>query len=240
MSENRVEVSDLAKVYGKIEAVAGISFSFEKGEVFGLIGPNGSGKTTTLRILSTLLQKTSGSVDIFGLSLPRDGAAVRELLSYIPEDAGVYRNLTGREYLEFITEFYAMRGNPKEMAERGVEVSNLKERIDDKVDTYSKGMIRRLLIARSIVTNPQLLILDEPTSGLDVINAKEVREVIKRVSAGGVAVLISSHNMLEVEFLCKRISLINKGRIVESGTPRELKEKHNAENIEDVFMEVVK
>ncbi|MDD3804600.1 MAG: ABC transporter ATP-binding protein [bacterium] len=240
MKENSVSVNNLRKIYGKLEAVSGISFSFDKGEVFGLIGPNGSGKTTTLRILSTLLQKTSGDVEIFGLSLPKDGSMVRELISYIPEDAGVYRNLSGREYLEFISDFYSMRGTPKTMVERGAELSNLKERIDDKVDTYSKGMIRRLLIARAIVTNPQLLILDEPTSGLDVINAKEVREVIKSVSSQGVAVLISSHNMLEVEFLCKRISLINKGKIVESGTPRELKEKHKAENIEDVFMEVVR
>lgn len=238
--EYRVTVRDLVKKYGNFTAVNKISFEFSQGEVFGLIGPNGSGKTTTLRILSTLLQKTSGEVEIFGLYLPKDGGAVRELISYIPEDAGVYRNLTGREYLEFITGFYDKRGDSRDMTEKGIEISNLKERINDKVDTYSKGMIRRLLIARAIVTNPQLLILDEPTSGLDVVNAKEVRDLIKSVSAKGVAVLLSSHNMLEVEFLCRRISLISKGVIVESGTPDELKKKHNAQNIEDVFMEVVK
>ncbi|HAV92886.1 TPA: multidrug ABC transporter ATP-binding protein [candidate division WOR-3 bacterium] len=240
MNENNVVISNLIKKYGNFTAVNDISFSFEKGEVFGLIGPNGSGKTTTLRILSTLLQKTSGEIEIFGFYLPKDGGEVRELISYIPEDAGVYRNLTGREYLKFITGFYNKRGDAGNMTEQGIEISNLKERINDKVDTYSKGMIRRLLIARAIVTNPQLLILDEPTSGLDVVNAKQVRELIKSVSAKGVAVLLSSHNMLEVEFLCRRISLISKGTIVESGTPEELKKKHNAQNIEDVFMEVVK
>ncbi|MGE3063060.1 MAG: ABC transporter ATP-binding protein [bacterium] len=240
MNENIVLVDNLVKMYGKLEAVSKISFSIEKGEVFGLIGPNGSGKTTTLRILSTLLQKTDGEVSVFGFKLPEDGARVRELISYIPEDAGIYRNLTGKEYLEFIAQFYKKRQDPLKMVDSGIEISNLKERIEDKVDTYSKGMIRRLLIARAIVTNPELMILDEPTSGLDVINAKEVREVIKSVSERGVAVLISSHNMLEVEFLCKRISLISKGRIVDSGTPEGLKTKHNAQNIEDVFMEVIR
>jgi len=123
---------------------------------------------------------------------------------------------------------------------RGIEIANLGERIKDKVSTYSKGMTRRLLLARALMVNPKLAILDEPTSGLDVVNSHEIREMVKSFSKQGTTILLSSHNMLEVEFLCDRISLIDKGVIVESGSPQELKKKYKTNNIEEVFMEVVK
>ncbi len=127
------------------------------------------------------------------------------------------------------------------MTDKGIEIANLNERINAKIDTYSKGMMRKLLIARAMMTEPKLAILDEPSSGLDVINAREVRKIIKESVNNGKAVLLSSHNMLEVEYMCDRIALINSGKIVEIGTPKELKEKYQAPpNIEDVFIEVIK
>lgn len=126
------------------------------------------------------------------------------------------------------------------MIDKGIEISNLNDRINAKIDTYSKGMMRKLLIARAMMTEPKLAILDEPSSGLDVINAREVRKIIKESVNNGKAVLLSSHNMLEVEYMCDRIALINAGKIVEVGTPKELKEKYQAQNIEDVFIEVIK
>ena len=234
-----IEVSELVKDYGSFRAVKGISFDVHEGEVFGLIGPNGAGKTTTLRIIATLLRISSGSVRVFEKDLRKEPHEVRKILSYLPEDAGAYKNLTGREYLEFIAGFFGSGHRADEMVKKGVEIAALAERIDDKVDTYSKGMTRRLLVSRALMTGPRLMILDELTSGLDVINAQQIRRMVKEVSRQGTTVLLSSHNMLEVELMCDRIALINDGRIVELGTPGELKARHNASNIEEVFTRLV-
>jgi ABC-2 type transport system ATP-binding protein len=234
-----VEVENLCKSYGDFKALKGISFVAHEGEVFGLIGPNGAGKTTALRILSTLLQITSGKVTAFGRDLGQHPEEIRKVLSYLPEDAGAYKNLTGRDYLEFIADFFTEKHNAKEMVERGIEIADLGDRIDTKVETYSKGMTRRLLVARALMTRPRLAILDELTSGLDVINAQEIRRIVKQAAKDGTTVLLSSHNMLEVEFMCDRIVLIDKGLIVERGTPSDLKKKYAASNIEEVFMKVV-
>lgn len=231
-----VAVTNLVKTYGEVEAVRGVSFQIHEGEIFGLIGPNGAGKTTILRILSTLLRPTAGSVSIFGHDVERDADAVRHLISYLPEDAGAYKMLTGRSYLAFIAAFF---GREKRIVERGIDIANLGERIDDKIETYSKGMTRRLLVARALMISPKLAILDEPTSGLDVINAQEIRNIIQNTAREGTTVLLSSHNMLEVEFLCQRIALMNEGKIVEQGSPEELKKRYRARNIEEVFTEVV-
>ena len=234
-----IEVQNLVKNYGSVQAVKGISFTIDQGEIFGLIGPNGAGKTTTLRVLATLLQITDGSVSMFGKDLEKYPEKIRKQISYLPEDAGAYKNLTGRQYLAFIAHFF----NPKkadEMIKKGIEIADLDARIDTKVDTYSKGMKRRLLVGRALMNDPKLAILDEPTSGLDVRNAQEIRSIIKSSAKNGTIVLLSSHNMLEVEYLCDRIALIADGLIIEEGKPKELKKKYNAENIEEVFMKVVK
>ena len=233
-----IEVKNLVKNYGKIQAVRGISFTIEKGEIFGLIGPNGAGKTTTLRVISTLLQITSGSIGIMGFDVEKQPAEIRKLISYLPEDAGAYKNLTGRAYLHFIANFFEAK-KLQDMIARGITIADLDDRIDDKVDTYSKGMKRRLLVGRALMIDPKLAILDEPTSGLDVLNAQEIRKIIKQTAKQGTAVLLSSHNMLEVEYLCDRIALIAEGKIVEQGKPKELMDKYKANNIEEVFVQVV-
>jgi len=233
-----IEVKNLVKNYGSVTAVKGISFSIEKGEIFGLIGPNGAGKTTTLQVLATLLQITEGTVTMFGINANKHPGQIRKRISYLPEDAGAYKNLTGRQYLEFIARFFQTKTS-QQMIEKGVEIADLGDRIDDKVDTYSKGMKRRLLVGRALMNDPKLAILDEPTSGLDVRNAQEIRSIIKSSAKQGTIVLLSSHNMLEVEYLCNRIALIADGQIIEEGKPTTLKDKYRAENIEDVFMKVV-
>jgi ABC-2 type transport system ATP-binding protein len=234
-----IEVKDLVKSYGGITAVKGISFNVNEGEVFGLIGPNGAGKTTTLRILATLLQITSGSISVFGHDLTNEADEVRKIISYLPEDAGAYKNLSGRDYLEFIAAFFVDSPDHEHMVERGLQIARLDERIDDKVETYSKGMARRLLVARALMIRPKVAILDELTSGLDVLNAQEVRKTVKSTVKEGTTVLLSSHNMLEVELMCDRIALIDDGRIVEMGTPTELKKKYDVANIEEVFVRAV-
>jgi ABC-2 type transport system ATP-binding protein len=234
--DNVLEVDGLKKYYGSLEALTGIDFHVGRGEIFALIGPNGAGKTTALRIVATLLSPSGGKVTFLGHDLKKNPEKFREKISYLPEEAGAYRNLKGLDYLKFMAKFYA--GSDKEVdefVERAIAIAGLGSRLNQKAGTYSKGMTRKLLLARALMTKPAMAILDEPTSGLDVINALEVREIVKRFAREGISVLLSSHNMLEIEFLSDRVGLIDKGRILDTGTPPGLKEKYQARNLEEVF-----
>jgi len=238
--ETILKVRNLWKSYGKINALKGIDFEVREGEIFALIGPNGAGKTTTLRIIATLLSPDKGTVELMGYDVRKESDKIREKISYLPEEAGAYRNLTGIDYLKFMANFYAREDKEvEEFIKRGEEIADLGERLKDKVGTYSKGMVRKLLLARALMIKPTLAILDEPTSGLDVINSLEVREIIKKFVKEGVSVLLSSHNMLEIEFLSDRVSIIDSGRILETGTPQELKDKYSSRNLEEVFRRIV-
>ena len=235
-------VEDLVKVYpGNIVAVDHLSFKVYEGEIYGLIGPNGAGKTTTLRIIATLLKPTRGKVVVDGYDVVKDADKVRKLISYLPEEAGAYRNLTGLEYLEFMAGFYARnKGEREEMVEEAIRISGLGDRIHDKIATYSKGMKRRLLLARTLMVKPRLAILDEPTSGLDVVHAIHVRNIIRDYARKhGITILLSSHNMLEVEYLCDRVGILHKGKLYVEDHPRELLRKYNASNLEEVFSKLV-
>jgi ABC-2 type transport system ATP-binding protein len=237
-----VSVFNLVKYFERRMVLKGISFNVEKGEVFGLIGPNGAGKTTTLRILATLLTPSDGVVEVYGLNVMKEAEEVRKIISYLPEEAGVYPRLTGLEYLEFMASLYAKDDKEfKEMVDEGLRIAGLGDKIRDRAAIYSKGMKRRLLLARALMVKPKLAILDEPTSGLDVLHAHYVRRMIREYAKQrGLTVVLSSHNMLEVEFLCDKVALIHDGRIVAEGSPRELKEAYEAENLEEVFAKVVK
>lgn len=240
MSMDALELKDVRKSYGEREAVHGITLSVKEGEIFGLIGHNGAGKTTTLRMISTLLGITSGSISVFGHDVATEPEEIRKIISYLPEDAGAYKDLTGRTYLEFMASFFTTGAAKDAMVAKGIELTDLGERIDSKVDTYSKGMMRRLLIARAIMPNPRLAIMDEVTSGLDVINAYEIREVIRSIASTGVTVIMSSHNMFEVDMLCDRVGLIDQGNLILLGTPEELKERFGVDTLEEVFVKAVK
>jgi len=236
-----VEATSVVKVFGNIRALDGLSFSLGYGEIYGLIGPNGAGKTTALRVISTLLLPTSGDVKVFSLDVVHDAAEVRKIITYLPEEAGAYPNLSGWEYLEFMARFNSKsRDEIDRIVKEAAEICGLGDRLKDKAKTYSKGMKRRLLVARALMTRPKLAILDEPASGLDVLHAYHIREIIRRnVKENGVTVLLSSHNMLEVEHLCDRVALLNKGKIVAEGKPQELKERFGSANLEEVFAKVV-
>ena len=239
--DNAIGITNLTKDFGAIRALDSFNLSVESGEIFGLIGPNGAGKTTALRIISALLLPTSGNVEVFGLNVVKKPAEVRKIISYLPEEAGAYRNLSGWEYLHFMAKFKTdNKDEIQRIVNDAAEISGLGERLKDKAKTYSKGMKRRLLVARALMTKPKLAILDEPGSGLDVLHAYHVREIIKKyVKDYGVTVLLSSHNMLEVEHLCGRVALLNKGKTVAEGKPQELKEKFASANLEEVFAKVV-
>ncbi len=232
-----VVVNNLTRTYGNLTAVDSISFAIRPGEIFGLIGPNGSGKTTTLRIVATLLKPSAGSVTVFGMDVVKQAGAVRRVISYLPEEAGAYRNLSGIDYLRFMATFYTTNTVERDkLVEIGIGLADLGKRIYDKVSTYSKGMTRKLLLARALMTTPKLAILDEPTSGLDVENAHQIRQQIRQFAQQGTTVLLSSHNMLEVEFLSGRVAIIRSGKIIATGSPAELKSNYQAQNLEEVFL----
>ena len=233
-----VNAEELTKQFGAIRALDKLSFKINPGEIFGLIGPNGAGKTTTLRIICTLILPTSGSVSVFGLDPVSQASEVRKIISYLPEEAGAYPNLSGWEYLQFMSKF--TQGDSKKAVAEAAEISGLGDRLKDRAKTYSKGMKRRLLVARALMAKPKLAVLDEPASGLDVLHAYHIRQIIKRyVKDQGVTVLLSSHNMLEVEYLCNRVALVNKGKIAVEGEPQELKRRYDSQNLEEVFAKVI-
>ena len=236
-----LRVVDLVKRYGDLEAVKGIGFEVSEGEVFALVGPNGAGKSTTLKICATILEASSGTLEVFGLDLRRDAAKARSLLSYLPEEAGAYRHLTGLQYLRFMAGIFVDDGDPaKACVEEAARLSGLGPRLEDRIKTYSKGMTRKLLLARTVMARPRLAILDEPTSGLDVLNAVEVRGLVRALAAGGMSFLVSSHNMLEVEFLSDRVAILAGGRILDCDTAAGLKRRHSAANLEEVFVRIAR
>lgn len=234
-----LEVKNLVKNYKEIRAVKGISFDIGQGEIFALVGPNGAGKSTTLKIVATILTSTEGEVLINGENIAKNSNKIREIISYLPEEAGAYKNLSGHDYLKFMSAIYTDdSAKQKEYLKFAEEICGLGGRLKDKIKTYSKGMTRKLLLARTVMSKPKLTILDEPTSGLDVINAFEIRNTIKKLANEGMAVLLSSHNMLEIEYLSHRVALINRGEIKAEGTPQELKEQNHAQNLEEVFVKI--
>ncbi|MBI3506868.1 MAG: ABC transporter ATP-binding protein [Proteobacteria bacterium] len=237
---NALKATDLVKSYRKVDAVKGISFEVRSGEIFALVGPNGAGKSTTLKMIATILEPTSGGIEVLGFDARKDPERVREILSYLPEEAGAYKNLTGREYLEFMSAlFFESLAPRREAVDFAAEITGLRDRLEDKVKTYSKGMTRKLLLGRALMTRPRLAILDEPTSGLDVVNALEIRKTLMNMTAEGMAILLSSHNMLEIEYLADRAAILNKGMILEHGDVGEIKARHGAANLEEVFARIV-
>jgi len=236
-----VIVEDLYRGYSGKPVLQGVSFTVGESEIFGLIGPNGAGKTTTLRILVGLLRPESGRVSVLGYepwSAPED---FKRMISYLPEEAGVYKHLTGRDYLRLLAGLYSSSPmEMREMIEYAETLSGLGRSLDAKMSTYSKGMKRRLLLAATLMTRPRLAVLDEPTSGLDVYYSVAMRKAIKEyVENTGASVILSSHNMLEVEYLCDRVAFLGGGRIVAAGTPRELREKYDAGNLEEAYIRAV-
>jgi len=229
-------VKGLCKSYGDHVAVNDVSFHVKEGEIFGLIGPNGAGKTTTLRIVSTLLKMSAGDITVCGRNMRTEADSIRKCISYLPEDAGAYKDLTGRAYLNFMAAFFTTGEEMNRMVNKGIEISGLGDRIDSKISTYSKGMMRRLLIARAIMPDPKLAILDEITSGLDVVNAYEIKDIVKEVAKSGVSVLLSSHNMFEVDQLCDRIGMIDGGKLIMEGAPSDLKKEYNVDTVEELFI----
>lgn len=232
-----VSVIDLRKNFSKKEILKGLTFNVESNRVFGIIGPNGAGKTTTLRILSGIISHYSGRAVVYDLTPEK--ARKLGYISYMPEDSFPYDRLTGRENLEFYANIYAKnKREAEEFVEKGIKIANLGSRIEDKTSEYSRGMKRRLMIARTLMVNPKVAVLDEPTTALDVESAVNIRQLLRNIK-NETTIILSSHNMLEVEYLCDEIILINEGKILAQGTPKEISDHYGAKNLEEAFIYAV-
>jgi ABC-2 type transport system ATP-binding protein len=218
-----VDVDHLAKRFGAIEAVRGISFTIEPGEVFGLLGPNGAGKTTTLSMLSTLLPPSNGDARIFGASVTTDMRGVRRLVGLVPQDISLYPNLSARENLVFFGRIYGVAaGALRDRSDELLMLVGLHGRADDLVRTFSGGMKRRLNLACGLVHAPRLLLLDEPTVGVDPQSRHNILNAILDIARQGTTVLYTTHYMEEAERLCDRIAIMDEGRLIACGTLAEL------------------
>lgn len=218
-----IETQGLTKHYGDIVAVEDLNLAVRKGEVFGLLGPNGSGKTTTILMLLGLTEPTAGSVRVLGLDPARQPLSVKARAGYMPDEVGFYDELTARENLLYIAK---LNGLPRDEAYRRIDEAltnvGLHDVADRRVATFSRGMRQRLGVADVLIKQPELIIMDEPTQGLDPEAAREFLDVIRDLRSRGMTVLLSSHLLYQVQAVCDRVGLFHRGRMVLEGTVEEL------------------
>ena len=218
-----VETRGLVKRYGDELAVAGVDLLVGPGEIFGLVGPNGAGKTTTMKILATLLAPTSGEAYVTGIPVTADPIEVRRRIGYMPDFYGVYDDLRVWEYLDFFARCYSVPANRRApMIGELLEIVGLGDKRDAYVESLSRGMRQRLCLAHTLVHDPALLILDEPASGLDPRARVEMREILRELRAMGKTILVSSHILPELAEMCTGVAIIDRGRVLRSGTIGEI------------------
>lgn len=233
-----IEVKELEKKFGAFTAVDKISFHVSRGEIFGLIGENGAGKTTTLRMLATMLRPTSGTAVLDGCDTVKEPEKVRAHIGILfGGETGLYDRLTAAENIAYFGELNGMsKAEIKEKSRRLAEAFGMEEFMDKRAAKLSKGMKQKVAFARSIIHNPDIMLFDEPTSGLDVGASREVHDFILGCKTEGKTIIFSSHTMKEIEKLCDRIGVIHKGRLAETGSPSELKEKYDSDDLEEIFI----
>ena len=235
-----IKVNGLTKYYGSKPAAKDISFEVKKGEVFGLLGTNGAGKSTTIKMLCGLLKPTRGSIRIGDIDLQRMPLKAKSMMGYLPENPLIYDKLTGAETLELIGK---LRKLSIDMIEQRVkyyaDTLDLGGQIYHEVGTYSKGMRQKLAIAMTLIHDPEMLLLDEPASGLDPRYTKLLKDWIKNLSANGRTVLLSTHIIEMAETLCDKIGIIDQGKMKAMGTVQEIQNSTGANNLEDAFIRLI-
>jgi ABC-2 type transport system ATP-binding protein len=231
-----IEVRALTKKYGEFTAVDAISLEVRRGEIFGFLGPNGAGKTTTIRILAGLSLPTSGEVRVDGLNVVKEGLRIKAMTGYVPDRPFLYEKLTGRELLQFVANLY--RRDWRDCEVRAMELLryfDIEQWADARIENLSHGMKQKLVLVSALVHDPALLIIDEPMVGLDALAQRQVKLLFHRLAEEKKTVFLTTHTLSVAEAVCDRIAIINRGRIVASGTTAELKSDRA---LEEVFLEL--
>lgn len=232
-----IEVNNLVKIYGEQKAVNGISFKVNKGEIVGFLGPNGAGKSTTMKMITGYLQPSGGEALVCNIKVNDQSTDTKQKIGYLPESNALYYDMYVREYLAFIAEVHAVQ-NPKEKIQKTIEQVGLTTEAHKKIGQLSKGYKQRVGLAAALIHDPEVLILDEPTSGLDPNQIIEIRNVIKELGKNK-TVLFSSHIMQEVEALCERVIIINKGTIVADDQLSKLQSGKGKQTVQVSFKEAL-
>ncbi len=236
-----IAIKDLRKDYKDVQALKCLDLNVESGQVFGFCGPNGAGKTTTLKILVGLVHASGGTVSINGIDVINNGVEARKMIGYLPESYGMPGWDTPRKFLTYMG---MLSGMTREQARKAIEnvaaEINLTENLDRRIKGLSKGNKQRVGIAQALIHGPDILLFDEPTTGLDPIGRNEVLDVMKDLAAKGKTVLFSTHILSDVEKICDTVGIIHNGLLIEQGSPEELKNKHGAKDLDEVFMKVAK
>lgn len=220
-----IQSVDLVKRYGDFTAVNGVNFDVSKGEILGIVGPNGAGKTTILKMCCGLVKPTEGSIKIADYNMAENELEIKNLIGFVPEDSPLYESMYVRDYLRFFSEIFGLE---RKMADDRIDnlLASLKLSANGKkLGDCSKGMKRKVIIARSLINDPELLIYDEPTSGLDPMTSLYVVEFIKQLKALGKTVIFSAHNLYQVESVCDKVLIVNNGNEVGAGSINDLKKK---------------
>ncbi|MBE9168562.1 ATP-binding cassette domain-containing protein [Pleurocapsales cyanobacterium LEGE 06147] len=227
-----VLIKNLQKSYGDVQAVKDISFTVQPGEIFGLLGPNGAGKTTTIRCLCTLAKPDGGKIEVSGISVVDRPKEVRRRLGYVAQEVAIDKVLTGRELLQLQAALYHLpKAVAKERIKQLLQLLGLTDYADKKTGTYSGGIRKRLDLAAGLLHQPELLILDEPTAGLDIETRIVVWDFLRKLKASGTTVLITSHYLEEIDALADRLAIINRGVVIDEGTPSQLKDKIGGDRV---------
>ena len=233
-----IQVYALTRDYNGLRAVDGITFDVEAGTVFGFLGPNGAGKTTTIKVLTGQLRPTSGTAQVAGCDVVEERHRLKPQIGVVFEYQNLYERLSARDNLVFTARLYGVR---KGRVDQVLAQVGLTDRARDRIKVYSNGMKQRLLIARALLHEPQVLFLDEPTRGLDPNVAREIRGIVSGLARQGVTVFLTTHYMEEADQLCARVAIIDQGRIVALDTPAQLKVIHGEDErttLEDVFVKL--
>jgi lipooligosaccharide transport system ATP-binding protein len=233
---NAVEGRGLRKSYGEIVAVDGIDFDVRERECFGFLGPNGAGKTTTMKMIYGLASVGAGTLEVLGLDVATQRREVKSRLGVVPQDANLDWDLSARENLEIQARYHGVNADGR--IDELLRDALLEQRADSKPRELSGGMQRRLLIARALVNEPRLIVLDEPTTGLDPQARLAVWARLERLKEQGVTLILTTHYMEEAERICDRLAIMDRGKIVTEGTPRDLCERYEQPNLEGVFLHI--
>jgi ABC-2 type transport system ATP-binding protein len=235
-----IETRNLVKIYkeGNIKAVDGLNLSIRKGEIYAFIGANGSGKTTAIKMLSGVLDPTSGSIKVFGLSIPKNRKIIARYIGIAPQEYSIYNDLTVLENIKFFAHLYGMNNHEiKSKINRLIQVLQLEDKKKVLVSNLSGGMKRRVSIACALIHSPRIVFFDEATVGIDPILRKFFWQYFNQLKKEGLTLILTSHVMDEAE-RADRIGLIRAGKLIDEGTPHELKEKYRVDTIEDVFLKL--